>query len=413
MLSSFVLASLLAGQTTSPAGVAPQVEGLVRLASSPMLDGVMGLEEWDLFSSNGPRTASFQWEPGAYHWAAQVGPGEDLVVSLDQAGNGWLVGSDNIELRISPRMEGPVVRVRQLDASSPGNPQWRDGGVPPDQVKIAVQAAADGTATVEATYTPIVGLEPQEGRRVALRMDAMAAGTEVSEVFFPRALASVYLQMDSSRDIPLGVSWRPAILNRVVSRNDRLKMNFGVTRDEGSWVAQRIEIRAEGTAKDHLRILTEPAPAFDKKNRMDLAYESVISAQAPLGWKVVRATFTDPAGQSFVIRSSVRLANLLDIELGFPKETRASNEAQIIRGSVLLRSQFSGRLDGMVTLIAPPEWSVTKGKESRFLIYHTRGTAKIPVEFVIPRGQAGVFPMTIRATIGEETIEKKIFYSID
>ncbi len=173
--------------------------------------------------------------------------------------------------------------------------------MPPDQVKIAVQAAADGTATVEATYTPIVGLEPQEGRRVALRMDAIAAGTEVSEVFFPRALASVYLQMDSSRDIPLGVSWRPAILNRDVSRNDRLKMNFGVTRHEGSWVAQRIEIRAEGTAKDPLRILTEPAPAFDKKNRMDLAYESVISQQAPLGWKVVRATFTDAALHKFAV----------------------------------------------------------------------------------------------------------------
>lgn len=395
------------------AGIPPQVEGLVRLANSPVLDGQFGVEEWELFASDGPRGGAFQWEPGAYHWAAQVAQGQDLVLSLDQKGDGWLVGADNIEIRISPRADGPVVRIRLLDASSPGNPVWENGGVPPDQVKIAVQLGPDGVASVEATYTPILGLEPQEGRRVALRMDTVPTGSELSEVFFPRALTSVYLQMDSSRDIPLGVSWRPTIVNRVISRQDRLKLNFSLTREEGNWTAQRTEIRAEGTARDHLRVLTEPASDFDRRKRMDLVYESTISPQAPLGWKVVRATFTDQAGQQFIIRSSIRLANLVDIEIGFPRETRVSQEAQIIRGSINLRSQFSGRLDGVLTLIAPPEWTVTKGKESKFLIYHTRGLAKIPVEFVIPRGQAGVFPMTLKATMGGETVERKFFYSVD
>lgn len=413
MLTSLTFAALLATQPMAQAGIPPQVEGLVRLANSPVLDGQFGVEEWDLFATSGPRGGSFQWEPGAYHWAAQVTPGEDLVLSLDQKGDGWLVGSDNIEIRISPKAEGPAVRIRTLDASTLGNPQWENGGVPPDQVKIAVQAGTDGVATIEATYTPVLGLEPQEGGRVALRMDTAPSGTEVSEVFFPRGLASVYLQMDSSRDIPMGVSWKPSITNRVVSRQDRLKMNFSLSREEGTWQAQRTEIRAEGIAKDHLRILSEPATGFDRRNKMDLSYESTISPQAPLGWKVVRATFTDAAGQQFVIRSSVRLANLVDIEVGFPRETRVSNEAQIIRGTINLRSQFSGRLDGVLTLIAPPDWSVTKGKEAKFLIYHTRGTAKVPIEFVIPRGQAGVFPMTARATMGGETVERKFFYSVD
>lgn len=413
MLTSLTFAALLATQPMAQAGIPPQIEGLVRLANSPVLDGQFGVEEWDIFASDGPRGGAFQWEPGAFHWAAQVAQGQDLVLSLDQKGDGWLVGTDNIEIRISPRPEGPVVRIRHLDASVAGNPQWENGGVPPDQVKIAVQVGTDGVATVEASYTPILGLEPQEGGRVALRMDAVPTGTEVSEVFFPRGLASVYLQMDSSRDIPLGVSWRPSITNRVVSKQDRLKMNFSLTREEGNWQAQRTEIRAEGLAKDHLRVLSEPAVDFDRKKKMDLVYESTISPQAPIGWKVVRATFTDAAGQQFVIRSSIRLANLVDIEVGFPRETRVSNEAQIIRGNIKLRSQFSGRLDGVLTLIAPPDWSVTKGKESKFLIYHTRGTARIPVEFVIPRGQAGVFPMTLRATMGSETVERKFFYSVD
>lgn len=413
MLTSLTLAALLAAQPMAQAGIPPQVEGLVRLANSPVLDGQFGVEEWELFASDGPRGGAFQWEPGAYHWAAQVAQGQDLVLSLDQKGDGWLVGADNIEIRISPRADGPVVRIRLLDASSPGNPVWENGGVPPDQVKIAVQLGPDGVASVEATYTPILGLEPQEGRRVALRMDTVPTGSELSEVFFPRALTSVYLQMDSSRDIPLGVSWRPTIVNRVISRQDRLKLNFSLTREEGNWTAQRTEIRAEGTARDHLRVLTEPASDFDRRKRMDLVYESTISPQAPLGWKVVRATFTDQAGQQFIIRSSIRLANLVDIEIGFPRETRVSQEAQIIRGSINLRSQFSGRLDGVLTLIAPPEWTVTKGKESKFLIYHTRGLAKIPVEFVIPRGQAGVFPMTLKATMGGETVERKFFYSVD
>lgn len=411
---SCILASILTLQPDQAAITAPpRLDSPVRVALTPVLDGRMDLEEWDALAGGAPSEAAFQWEPGSYFWAARAAAGQDAVLSLDSSADGWLVGSDNIEIRVSMRGSEPVMRVRTLNASVAGEPVWQDGGVPPEQIQIAVQPSADGGFVVESSYQPVFGRGPAEGSRTALRIDTPPTGVELGEAYKPRAMATVFLQFDSSRGLPLGVSWRPAVVNRSVARADRIRMTFGVRREEGAFAPVRVETRAEGLAKAVLRSATEPAPGFDTKGRMEVAYDSVIPPGAALGWRVVRATIADAGGQEFVLRSSVRLADLVDIEIGFPRESRSTGEAQIVRGSVTLRSQFSGRLEGVLTMVAPAEWSVTRGKSSPFLIYHTRGSSRVPVEFVIPRGQTGVFPITFRAQIGTEVVERRVFYSVE
>jgi hypothetical protein len=387
--------------------------GAVRLAKTPSLDGKLEPEEWERFSLDGAPEASFQWEPETIYWSCRVEPGQDAVLSLDQGADGWLVGSDNLEIRVSPSATEPGVRARVLDASNPGNPQWRTGLIPADMVKIAVAPADQGGFIVEASYMPVFGKGPEPGRQLGVRLDSVASGKEIGEPFVPRGLATVFLQMDSSENIPMGVSWRPVITNRSVSLMDRLRLSFGLTREEGQYAPTRVECRGEGAARDVLASIIQPTVLFDNKGRMDVAFESSIAPNANVGWRVVRATFRDAAGEEFTVRSSVRLANLVDIELGFPREARASNDAQIIRGHVTLRSQFSGRVQGVFSMTVPSEWTVTKGKDQTFLIYHTRGTARVPVEFIIPRGQSGTFPLSFRAMIGGQTVERRVFFALE
>src|SRR5208283_2501321 len=71
-----------------------------RLALTPKLDGKIDPEEWDPFSSQGGLDTYFQWEPRKLHMAARVPVGQDLIVSLDLKGDGWLVGKDNVEVRV-------------------------------------------------------------------------------------------------------------------------------------------------------------------------------------------------------------------------------------------------------------------------------------------------------------------------
>ncbi|MCG9896034.1 MAG: hypothetical protein MH204_11230 [Fimbriimonadaceae bacterium] len=412
---SICLSTILASVQTDPLEVQrpPLVTGVVRLANTPTLDGDMGPEEWDGFSKAGGLETWFQWEPGSLYWAGNVPPGRNLVLSLDQSADGWLVGRDNLEITLNLSRQGePSVRIRTLDATIPGQPVWKVGGALPESVRLAAKPGTAGTF-IEAAFTPAFGQAPEAGRRIGIRLDAIAEGEEVSEPFRPRGLAYCFLQTDAGLDLPIGISWRPEITNRNIARLDRIGLRFRVSREEGAWTPTRVEMRGEGAARESLAQVVQPTPGFDSRGNLTMAYDSVIAPGSEVGWRVIRATFQNAAGETFTLRSSIRLSELVDIELGFPRETRASADAQIIRGTVTLRSQFSGRLQGVFSLTAPSEWTVTRGREQNFLIYHTRGTARIPVEFVIPRGAAGTFPLVFRAKIGEETVERVIFYSVD
>ena len=79
-------------ELTRPQGVTDPL----RLALTPQLDGVVMDQEWDQLVQTPDGPVFFQWEPGAIYWAAKAKPGTDVVLSLDLAGDGWLVGDDNI-----------------------------------------------------------------------------------------------------------------------------------------------------------------------------------------------------------------------------------------------------------------------------------------------------------------------------
>src|SRR5690242_14981297 len=94
----------------------------VRLQLTPNLDGKIDREEWDALGSN----TYLQWEPGRVYAAAQMPAGKALVFSIDGKGDGWLVGRDNIEYRVTVKDGHAVVTARELDATAVKEPVWRD-----------------------------------------------------------------------------------------------------------------------------------------------------------------------------------------------------------------------------------------------------------------------------------------------
>ncbi len=97
-----------------------------RIAVSPRLDGEIEPEEWDDFATVGDTQTWFQWEPGVLHAAAKLPVGQDLLVSLDLRGDGWLVGSDNLEVRLTWDGSRAKATLRRLDATHPEGPEWSD-----------------------------------------------------------------------------------------------------------------------------------------------------------------------------------------------------------------------------------------------------------------------------------------------
>ncbi len=385
------------------------VDSSVRLAMTPRMDGVIEAEEWDPLTKSG--SSYFQWEPGKLYWAANAPLSHEVILSLDYNADGWLVGDDNIQLRLR-LVDGEMrLRVETLDASDPNGPQWKPGGILPETVKYV--AAVNGDRwTLEASYTPTYSQAPAPGKRMGMRVDVVPQGFAVGEAFLPRSLAFLVLQLDSSQGLPRWMSWRPQFRSRSTAREDRFAMSYTFRREDGEEQPVLLNIRGEGPARTILGEKREPFPSI-ASGRVNIDFASTIAPDSEPGWRVLRAEVSLPNGDPVVMRSSFRIAPLLDFSPRLPFAISGSQDAQIIRGSVQLQSQFNGRIEGTLDLLAPEEWTVTRGKAQPFLIYHPRGSTRVPVEFIIPRNTVGLYPLTLKATIGETVLEQTIFVNIE
>ncbi|MBL8069126.1 MAG: hypothetical protein JNM28_11800 [Armatimonadetes bacterium] len=411
MTPTLVSAFLIAGQDQFLLKPQPGVDPL-RLAISPIRDGVVTDQEWDQFADtpNGP--TFFQWEPGKLHLGAKPKPGQEVVVSLDANGDGWLVGDDNLEIRITMVGDSPRVEVRQLDATDRSGPVWVVPRLLPNSVQVA---AKNSTAywNMEASFLAAgLSKEVKEDSRVGLRIDIVPEGTDTGPAYLPRNLAFLRMRFDKSRNLFSGVVWHPGIRNRAVARLDPLKFNFDFELDPDAPAIQSVDVVGEGYARDAINQVTVPFPALDRKNRATVAYSSQIKESAVGGYRVLRATVLAADGRIAQIRSSFRIADLVDFDFGLPTTVRFSENPQVVKGVVTIKSQGEGKINGRFTMKLPDSWSGRRGQQEDFLIYYPRGTAKVSVEYSIPGGATGTFPVELTAKVGDLEIQKVVYVMI-
>lgn len=382
----------------------------VRLAITPVMDGKIDDEEWDTLSTDGGCQSYFQWEPETLYWAAKLADGQDAVLSLDTKSDGWLVGDDNLEFRVTLNAGQPVMSVRRLDATDPNGPKWVNAGVLTESVKL-VSAKTDNGWSVEGSYTPPAPESPAPGHKFGIRIDSVPTGSDVGQAYQPRNMAFLTLQYDLGQNLPSGFSWRPDFLVRNVPVDDSFKVKYGFKRTEPVEFTT-VDYRAEGHAKPLMATGSKPFPEWDKKGRAGEEYATIISKGAPVGYRILRLSLVNKEGATTVLRSSFKISDLVEFDINLPKSLKLDPEARIIRGSVDVRSNGLKRVNGAFTFRVPDAWTVTRGKTTNFTIYHSRGTSKVPVEFIIPKDTVGVFPLTFTAVIGEKTVTKTLYLPV-
>lgn len=401
----------LTHQTVSADMTKPLVVGQpVRLAITPLLDGKLAEEEWDKLAEADGFESYFQWEPETVYWAAKAKAGEDVVLTLDTNADGWLIGNDNLEFRVSNSNGSPSLSVRRLDATDPNGPKWTTSLVISESVRMAT-SQFEGGWILEASFTPPGTESPAAGRRYGLRIDPVATGSEVGEPYVPRSLSFVNLQFDLGQDLPTGFSWKPDFLVRSVPVDDSFKVKYGFKRTEDLSFSQ-VEYRAEGYAKSLMATGTKPFPQWDKKGKSSEEYATIIAKDAEVGYRVLRLTLLGGDGKATVLRSSFKIADLIDYEVNLPKILPMDPEARIVRGSITLRSNGLQRVKGDFKLTVPEPWTATRGKETQFVIYRSRGLAKIPIELIVPKDTVGVFPVTMTSTIGDRVVKKTVYIPV-
>jgi len=395
-------------QGPSPFSVAPEFKEVVRLALTPRVDGTLAEEEWDALGT-GAVESFFQWEPGKIHFAGKLKVGQDLVASLDLLGNGWLIGGENIEVRIKWAGDKPEVYARRLDATKAEGPQWVDADALKGSTKVAASLNGDSW-TVEATLEdPGWGLLPSKaGTTVGVRMDAVGTQEPLAEPFTPRVVGMLNLMMDRGSNLPAGFKWEPQFKGRSVvpGEDTRIRLTFNGTDALGF---KRLDMRTEGLAKDVTSSMGVPFPPFDRKNRSFADYSTLIQPNAEPGWRILRGTLTDGSGATTIMQTCYEVASTVYFALERPKPIMTSSEPQKIRLGTIIHSNTRKRVTG-VFRVAPPEgWAVDSGDNKTFVIYNARGSKRQVFEVVVPGGYKGSFPVKLTAEVGGEVINQTVW----
>lgn len=411
MISTFLCTALLGGQESfllkPQMGIDP-----LRLAITPIRDGVVTDQEWDQFvdTENGP--TFFQWEPGKLYFGAKPKPGHEVVISVDANGDGWLVGDDNLEIRVRMEGETPKAEVRQLDASDRNGPVWVVPRIYPNSVQVAARPSSAYWNMEAAVAVDGFSKDIQEDSRVGLRVDVVPTGADVGPSYLPRNLQFMRLRFDKSRGLFSGLVWRPAIKNRNVARLDPFRFRFNFVVESDAPALQSMDVVGEGYARDAIRQVTIPFPTADRRGWAAVDYASEIKNDAVGGYRVLRATILAGDGRIAQIRTSFRIADLIDFDFGLPTSLKYSDAAQLVRGTVTLRSQGEGRMNGKFSMVLPDSWTARRGLAEDFLIYFSRGNAKVNVEYSVPGGATGTFPVVLNARIGDMDIQKVVYVTI-
>lgn len=408
-----VMPGVVADPTTQPSGAIwdmsrPfEVAQINRLAITPTLDGLLEPEEWDPLSEGLGQRSYFQWQPSALFLGVETPIGQDAVISLDLNGDGWLVGADNVELRARWGDGAPVVETRLLDATARQGPEWTRVPVT-DGMLFYAGVQNGGTWTLECKLLAI-GLVPIEAnRKIGIRIDPVSSTAERPLAYLPRPTALTYLAMDRSAGLPSGLEWKPEYRLREVAPGEdlRLKLNFTNTGDAQLF---RAAMRSLGLARAYTTVTEMPVPAFDRRGRSTVEYASLIQRGAPVGYRVFEARVSAADGTEFVIESSYKVADLVMYEVGLPRDLKSTEELQVIRLSVGVRSLTRDRLDGVFRVSVPQDWTIKAGTDRAFTIYQPRGLTRVGVELIAPAGAKGLIPVTFTSEIGERKVEQTIY----
>lgn len=398
MLSCLLALTLQAGVPDNRFTTAPQVAEPTRLAMTPMLDGKSSVEEWDPFSDG----TYFQWQPGQLHFGAVTGTGKTLVATVDLNADGWLVGNDNLEVQVDPAGK---ITARRLNAKNASGPTWE----PFPELALAARATV-GAVTELTLIDPGMGVFPTEpGRKVSLRIDA-TTGESSTEPFLPRSLATVTLAYQRAAAVPAMLKWDVERSGRVVPAGGRTKMRLTFGGDEKVQPSS-ISMRSEGFAAAETNQVTKPFPTFDKKGRAFVDYETDVRREATSGYRVLRSTVKTADGLEALLQSSYQIAQTVDVEL-INKKVPASNGVQRQRFSYYIKSNTSGRVDGVTTIRVPEGLKITDGEESPFLIYNSRGGIRKVFELELQPTVKGTYPIVFSFTIGSQTLEQVAYLTI-
>jgi len=382
-----------------------------RIALTPKIDGNLDVEEWDPLSTSPDMKSYFQWEPSKLHIAAQVPTGHDLIASFDLHANGWLIGKDNLEVRLSNANSTVTIACRIMDGTGIAGPKWID--VPGMVLSSTAAAITNGpTTTFEATIVdPGLGILPSEaGVKMLMRMDDPMSTDPPAPAYLPRSLSPVTLVYQRSAALPPGLHFNAEGLARssVAGETMKLRLTFN---GNNSMKLQRLEMESEGFAKNETNGLKSLFPKFDDKGRAYVDYTTPIADTSPVGYRLLRATLFTADNINAVMEASYRIGPVVDFDIPLQIMAVAPLDRSV-RFSFYAKSNSVKQAKGDVTISIQDPLRVLNGADHKISISSNRGNDRQTFELFLPPNTSGTFPVKFSSVINGKKMEQVRYITI-
>lgn len=351
------------------------------------------------------------WEPGKLYFGAIVNPGNDMLVTIDASNNGFLVGKDNLEIRVTPGAT-PTVKARILDATAAAGPAWIDA---PGFEMASVVASAprpDGSVFIELSVTdPGYGiLKTSLKDTVGLRVDSVPSTTPATEANLPRAMSTVQLADQRIANLPEGVGASVATKGRSVVAGGTTNVKWQLTGTDTAAI-KYVEISGEGGFGDKVNFLRVPSPGFNPRGQSVIDYPTRVLPDAATGYGVLKSELTGTGWVGGTVESSIRVAPALDI-LAPAKRVKFSEKAAKITCAADVLSNTDLRVEGNFQVIPPAGWRVIDGSDKDFFIYDKGAKALRQFILEVPPGAKGTFKAKIKIIALGGTTEQPYWITI-
>lgn len=400
------------GAVENPFAAPQNVVETDRIALTPKLDGTISSEEWDAFALSGGIQTYFQWEPDRFHAAATLPASKQLVLSIDRKGDGWLVGKDNLEVRLEWNGDRPAIHARWLDATDRRGPTW----VPAPEFEASAMFSGAVTGDMWTAELTIVNpgtsyLPKGKDQRPGVRVDAADAAMEFAP-FLPRATTLVETKMERGANLPGGMRWGNQLAWSTLGPGAQWKVRLTFN-GSNEMELDRLAIRVIGQGSEDYAVLDSPFPRFDNKGRSFIDYASAIPRNAFQGYRNLTTTVTDKNGEAAILRLAFRVLPILYFDPVLPSGVRNTEKGVRVRLPVHVINRTPEKLSGTYSVTLPAGWEQMEGGDRNMTLRGFNSDARRVLQVTVPADAKGAYPIVFAFDMGDRKLQQTEWIWID
>ena|GEM_PF-1577861 len=379
-----------------------------RLRRTPTIDGVLNDGEWDPFYTIDDGlikgTVYCNWDDRFLYLAAKTDVAATVLFDIDAGGDGWLRGSDNMEVVVGPPTViggAPTVSVRLLDASnSKDTPTWNETGVDPKTIVVA-EKVVGGSQILEIAIPKNAGsLVLRPGVTMGVRAEFMppsnAAAFIPTQPFEPHLLLDATL-VEARVVAAQGLNPRLTLSDYKCVAGQKLfgtlelfnQTDILVRIKSVTWGGEGNSLNTFNTLRD---VSVPPIPGL---KRSKIQYKTVLPDTLPLGSYILNVSVETEEGKRVQSSASIVVVEPIQVQMSAEPNPLAIIGPTKLEVKVDVQSAVPDHWRGDVELTTyPAGWEIRNGRKHSLLVERQDAHAISTFNLQIPSNTAaGTYPL--------------------